>query len=454
MLPTTPARTKRKSIDKGGIPGEPVGGVALGDRLTRPRWLAMWLFCLLVIIYNANGDIVVGNDTKANTFMPISILKEGNLSFTPDEMPFMFLWEIYGPDQTYRAKIRSWDTKMGVYTFGEIRSRGRAQPVGNAYYIVPSRLEGVYVNTFGPAPGICYLPVAAILKMVAGDLQSHLRVLWYGAKFTGSVFVAGSAVFVFLAALGLTDKYKALFSALAYGLGTCVWSTSSQALWQHGPNEFFLAMGVYFLSRLGKGQSALLCGLALSAAFACRPTGIFFLAAVGVYLLITDRKALKSLVVGALPLLLAVVFYNYHYFGNFHTFGQSISPVLAHQVFELFSQLSSRPMEAAFHRAHRGIKHIGYFGVFHILAVPEQHDQPHLVVELFQCGGHHQLRLSRHDRSDGRFFASCCHLGRKRAGLRFPVGVRRVQRMECYPSAAPAMGNNQVRRDAKQPRVK
>ncbi|KKL16837.1 hypothetical protein LCGC14_2491580, partial [marine sediment metagenome] len=89
--------------------------------------------------------------------------------------------------------------------------------------------------------------------------------------------------------------------------------------------EFFLAMGVYFLSRLGKGQSALLCGLALSAAFACRPTGIFFLAAVGVYLLITDRKALKSLVVGALPLLLAVVFYNYHYFGNFHTFGQSIS---------------------------------------------------------------------------------------------------------------------------------
>ena len=108
------------------------------------------------------------------------------LSFTPDEMPFMFRWEIHGPDRKHLAVIRSWDSKMGVYTFGEIRSRGRAQPVANRYYIVPSRREGVYVNTFGPAPGICYLPVAAILKMVVGDLQSNLHVLWYGAKFTGS----------------------------------------------------------------------------------------------------------------------------------------------------------------------------------------------------------------------------------------------------------------------------
>ena len=47
-----------KSRHKSEALGHPVGRVSLGDRLTRPRWLALWLFCLLTVIYNINGQKV------------------------------------------------------------------------------------------------------------------------------------------------------------------------------------------------------------------------------------------------------------------------------------------------------------------------------------------------------------------------------------------------------------
>jgi len=140
-----------------------------------------------------------------------------------------------------------------------------------------------------------------------------------------SALVAASAAFLFLVACGFVGRWKALIVALAYGLGTCVWSTSSQALWQHGPNEFFLALGTLLLTRVERGRrQAALCGLAFACAVACRPTSVLVCVAVGGYLLLARRRALLPYVLGALPVALLLAAYNWHYFESPFTFGQGI----------------------------------------------------------------------------------------------------------------------------------
>ena len=166
----------------------------------------------------------------------------------------------------------------------------------------------------------------AVLRLACGNLVDHPDALWYGAKFAASIMVAGSAAFIFLTAAAMTTVRRAALIAIAYGAGTCVWSTSSQALWQHGPNEFFLALGTYFLTRLAKGgnwRQAAYAGLAYSAAVACRPTSIIVVAAVGAYLLIANRKVLLPYVLACLPIGAALAAYNTYYLGAPYEFGQA-----------------------------------------------------------------------------------------------------------------------------------
>jgi hypothetical protein len=110
--------------------------------------------------------------------------------------------------------------------------------------------------------------------------------------------------------------------ALGYGLATCVWSTSSQALWQHGPTELFLALGTFFLLRQNRSRSAPWVGLCYTLAFACRPTAALAVAAAGIYYAICDRRALLAFVAGCVPVAALITAYNLHTFGKWVVLGQ------------------------------------------------------------------------------------------------------------------------------------
>jgi len=297
-------------------------GAARADR--RRTAIVCWglLLCLLAV-YHVNGDFLIGNDSKPNMYLAVSVLNEGNLSFTPREMPFMFRWKLDTPGGKVDTTVRHWRTPINGKKPEDLYRAGALSVDGPMYYLVPSVREGLYVNQYGPGAGLCGLPVATIMHLVTGDLAANTKALWYGAKFTASAMVAGSAVFVFLAGLAFTTRPRALLVAGAYGLGTCVWSTSSQALWQHGPNEFFLALGLLLLTRIRAGNRfAALCGLACAAAVVCRPTSAILAAAIGIYLLIADRKAMLWYLLGALPLAVLMGAYNQYYLGSPFEFGQ------------------------------------------------------------------------------------------------------------------------------------
>ncbi len=307
-----------------------------GKLLGRKAVVGGAIFLILLAAYHLNGGFLYGNDAKPNVYLAPTLLSQGRLSFTPTQHPFMFLWGYRTKEGPVLVQFNSWKDRMvdQPYTARQFFETGLLTLVQSKYYLVPSvrrtaEGEPIFVNTFGPGAGLTALPLYALLHLATGgDLQSHPAALWYGGKVAASLLVAGSAVWVFLTACAFTTVARSALITLAYGLGTGVWSMSSQALWQHGPNEFFLAMGTYFLVRAERGwTSAAWCGLAYSAAVACRPTSVIVAGAAGVYLLVrwfmARRKALLPYVLAALPIATALAAYNTYYLGSPWEFGQS-----------------------------------------------------------------------------------------------------------------------------------
>lgn len=329
--------------------GHSDGALAPVGFTARPGVSAAMLFVLLLVVYHINGDFLVGNDAKSNVYLAPTLLSKGRLTFTPQETPFMFHWKLSTPEGDVGVSFDHWDAQelatrtapIVLPTRGALRElydEGRLTVQAEKYYVVPTTTPGHYVTTFGPGSGLSALPVYGLLETVVdGDLINSPRALWYGGKFAAAACVAGSAVFVFFTVLPFLDVRRAWTVALAYGLGTSVWSISSQTLWAHGPNELFLAMGAFFLSRLDRRRhAAWLSGLAFAAAVACRAPSAVLLLAAGIWLLtrpalaIIRRQPARDLgrpalefALGALPLLALLALHNWSYLGAPWHFGHT-----------------------------------------------------------------------------------------------------------------------------------
>jgi hypothetical protein len=294
----------------------------------RDGWTALALAAALTVTYSVNGEVLPGNDATANVYFAANLLETGHLSVTASEAPGLFTWQL-GPGKESVGPLLGLDTPVAGLPAAALYARGVLVAVPS-YYLTPSTRtdarthEPRFVNTFGLGAALTALPVLAPLRLVAGDLRERPELLWFGGKLAASLLVAASAALVFLTARRWLVPGPALALALAYGLGTSVWSTSSQTLWQHASNELFLALGAFFLVRAqGSLRHAALAGAALAAAVLCRPTSAVVAAAAGAFLLLRDRRALAAFAAGALPLAAALATYNLHFLGSALRFAQT-----------------------------------------------------------------------------------------------------------------------------------
>jgi hypothetical protein len=290
----------------------PTGGGR--GRRSRLRY-ALGLFALLLAVYLGNAYTAGNNDATGNVRLPLQVLERGRLTFTPEDSPFMFTWRLRLPDRESKARFRSWNELAWGETMRSHQQGGALGDPQPKYYLVPTREPGVYANTFGVGAGLLALPVLAVVKPFASSLDENPAMLWQVGKLVAAAAVAGSAVFLFLAALAHLSLLGAFVLAVLYGLCTCAWSVSSQILIQHGPAELFLAMGTYFLLKRTPSGSVL-AGLAYSGAVACRPTCVLVVAVVAAWQAIRDRPALLRFSLGALPVGLLLVLYGWHAFGD------------------------------------------------------------------------------------------------------------------------------------------
>ena len=286
---------------------------------TRATWqwaLGLLLFCFA--LYQLNGDYLYGSDQYGNMILAMNLLENHSFIIAPQTIPDQFEWVLTTPgepDQTYRFK--EWNAYAQ-----HLYEVGRLTPTNHYHYFVNTVYDGYYANTFGIGAALMVLPVYALINLFT-DITSNYWWLWYGTKFTVSLLSAATATLIFLT---LRDSLRdanaspwlAVLPALAFALGSCAWSMSSQSLWQHAPFDFWLALGAYFF--LGRHREhlggALAVGVAAGMATLCRPTGVLFVVVLGVYYLIFSRRQFALFALGGLPFAAAFFWYNQYYFGG------------------------------------------------------------------------------------------------------------------------------------------
>jgi hypothetical protein len=241
------------------------------------------LFCTFMILYLANGVTKWVGDTLPARYLPFSILREGNF----DLNEFQFL---------YAQKI--------------------------PYYLIP--LNGRYLSLYPVGPAIAALPFYLIPAL--GGIPPTDGLLEDLEKLAAASMVALSACILYLALRRLAGGRVLLLLTVIYALGTSSFSVSSQALWQHGPSQLALTIGLYSLIRGREGPPWVgLAGFSLAFAVICRPTDLLLILPLGAYVLLYHRPQAGWFLLGMLPPGLFQLWYNYAYFHDpfFQPFGRA-----------------------------------------------------------------------------------------------------------------------------------
>lgn len=262
---------------------------------------SLLLFVALLGAYLANGRAIPSGDSLPARYLPWGVLRHGSLALDP----FPELYE----------GAREWAPLVD----------------GLPYFL--RRHDGHYLSSYSPGPGLLALPV------LAGPVLAGAPLTWAPAleKLAASTITALSGVLVFLALGRLVSQRWAVALTLVYGLGTSSFSVSSQALWQQGPTQLFVALVVWAVTGPIDRWRAAVAGLAMATAVAIRGSNGLLVLPVGLWLLWRHPRASPWLALGGAPTVAAVLAYNLWYFGSPTPGGARLTTA---PVWALFAQTS------------------------------------------------------------------------------------------------------------------
>jgi hypothetical protein len=258
---------------------------------SRPAWVAATLFLLCLTCYLANGRTVPAPkaaDTLPNRILPFSALAFHTITLDP------FAKELAPNDQKWWVQRR----RGHLVSF---------YPIGPALIAFPIYVPAwAWLSAHGRATAADFFAISPAME-----------------KISASIIAALTVVFIYLTLRRWISARAAFLVSVGLALGTSMWATASQLLWQHGPVGFGVAAGVFFLTDSRRSiRSVSLAGLAYSLAIASRPTaGLFWLAAIGALLL--ERRPWRQRFVTAawfaaagLPVILFCCAYNLYWYSS------------------------------------------------------------------------------------------------------------------------------------------
>lgn len=274
-------------------------------------------------------DCFSTNDSSAVIAQSLSLINEGNLSLTPKEIPQMMHWQIQGLEHIPPFSLPAIDDRLKSWIDSGTIHPIRASPeqhIRSAHpQIAPTREPNLYLSCFGVGGAVTSAPAFAAAQLWYGPLERHPDVLDRVAFAEGSVLVAASCLFLFLTLRRFLATTRSAVLVLAYGLGTCVFSTSSQGLWQHSATAFYLSIGLLCLTRLDRSPGfSILLGMTIAMATLSRPTLGIVAGAIAIHLLVTDRKNAIGYLLAGLPFAITLLAFNNYYLGNPFRFGQTV----------------------------------------------------------------------------------------------------------------------------------
>lgn len=267
--------------------------------LTSTRRTALLIFLLTFIVYifplaynllHKPFFGVAQQDTAAASFLPLVLLESGD--FTLEKYHDFFKQNWHSP-----------------------------------YFV--AEVNGRLVSRYPIAPAILAIPFYGIPLGTGWLVHPHRAWIvspwsvFYPAKFAATFITALAVVMFFFCARELTDARTSTLATFAFAFGTSVWSTASQALWQHTPSLLFQLLGIWFVLR-GRRQGAYAVApgaLFFSAATVARPNNALAALLFTLYVFIEYRAALTRWIIWAIPPAVLAMLYNTLYNGSPLVFG-------------------------------------------------------------------------------------------------------------------------------------
>ncbi len=249
-------------------------GIRTGRSLSESLRSPLLLFLLTILIYSLNDRTLFAGDTIPARYLPLSLVRE--LDFDLDEFPFL-----------YESKF--------------------------PYFLTTS--QGHIVSAYPPWAGVLALPVYLGPALLGVDPTSVL--MQDLEKRAAMLITALSVVVLFFALRRMTLEKTAWFIAVIYAFGTSSFSISSQALWQHGPVQLFLALTIFCLVKgLENPRFSAYSGFALGCAVISRPVNLIVALPVVAYIVHKQRDQVVGFLLAGVPPLLLFMAYNTFYFGS------------------------------------------------------------------------------------------------------------------------------------------
>ncbi len=240
--------------------------------------IALIIFGFCIIVYSANHRVVGAGDCWALRYVPISLLRDGNLDLNEYE--------------------------------------------GVRFQVIDTAPRGEHYRVFaGPVlSGILATPVYFIARAVGIPITPFS--IAYLGKLSSTIYCALSAVFLFLLLLRLLPVKYCVILSLIYAFGTCTWAVSSQSLWRHGLSQCLVMIALYcLLKALEKPAFAGYSGFFLSLATVNRYMDAPIALILFIYVIHRYRGQAVRFIVCSLPAAVFFMGYNWFYFGSPLTFG-------------------------------------------------------------------------------------------------------------------------------------
>lgn len=235
------------------------------------------LFCLVLLVYIANGATLSTPDTVPARVLPWALLHGEGFS------------------------LDAWPALHG------------GNPAAPPYFL--RFVNGHWVSDYPVGAVLLALPFYVV--SAAGGADPSGRLLLDLEKLSAAVLTAGAAALLLAALRRYADRGAALGAALLFALATSNLSVSSQALWQHGPGQLALVGGLYALARARTEPAwAAAAGFPLALAVVVRPTNLLLALPIGLFAWLSHRQARWALCLGAAPPVLFQLWYNAAYFAE------------------------------------------------------------------------------------------------------------------------------------------
>ncbi len=146
---------------------------------------------------------------------------------------------------------------------------------------------------------------------------------FFPSKFTAAFLTAITVVMFFFCVRELLDRRTSAWLAIAFGLGTSIWSTAAEGLWTDTTSVLFQTIALWFLLRARRAGATATApaGLFFSAATIARPSNAIAALVFTLYILVEYRVAFWRWVLWAIPPVLPALIYNATYNGSAFVFG-------------------------------------------------------------------------------------------------------------------------------------